>query len=204
MRSTLALGISRYAISRRRYAAAVVTTIVLGVAGCTSDSTPTVYVDLAYQVRCLDCDSHAPDDTPREVKVVDGEDGYQLECEVKKVGGVRRVTLAANHLDATSTDNHAFRVELANLDGDDSSLQCTVKVIEGVQIYEGACSSDTPDVSGGPCQANFRVEKGVIKGAVLCDGLPVEATPEITRYLLAPGGTRDEPAQIQVYGCRGL
>jgi len=193
---------------RRRFAAvrALLSVLVLGcsVAGCSSDSTPTVYVDLAYQIRCLDCNPRAPDDDPREIKAVDGEDGYRLTCDVKKVGGSRRVNFAIEQTaNDASTDGHAFRVELANLDGEDTTLQCSVHVLEGVQSYAGACSSDAPPDSGGPCQANFRLEKGVIKGGVYCDNIPVEAAPEITRYIVAPG-TRDSPAQIQIYGCHGL
>ena len=199
-----------WAIPRRRFAATRATlgvwvlVVGYGIASCSSDSTPTVYVDLAYQVRCLGCNPRAPDDSPREVKAVNGEDGYRLTCEVKKVGGARRVNFAVEHTPSdASAQDHAFRVELANLDGEDTSLQCAVHVLEGVQIYGGACTSDEPSESGGPCQANFRVEKGVIKGGIFCDNIPVEAAPQVTRYIVAPG-TSDGPAQVQIYGCHGL
>jgi hypothetical protein len=180
--------------------------LVLGcaLAGCTSESTPVIYMSLAYQVRCIDCEPRGPDDPAREIKHVDGEDDYDLDCEVRRVDGTRRVTFSASQIDPKMpSTNKSFGIELAAIDEDDSELNCTVNVVESGNAYQGACSSDAPEDSGGPCQVNLRVQKGVIKGGVYCDDLPNRNDPSTARYLVEPS-TRSDPATIEIHGCRGL
>jgi hypothetical protein len=176
----------------------------LGLAACTSDTTPSIYVSVAYQVRCLDCQPAGPDDTAHDIKVVNGEDGYTLECSVQKVDNVRRVTFSVEHLEGDkSSGDHLFRVSSGNLDADESDLACEIKIVEGANTYEGRCSSDPPADSGGPCQAKFSVENGVIKGGVYCTAIPNTANLSTTRYLVAPA-TRTDLASFEIHGCSGL
>jgi hypothetical protein len=176
----------------------------LGLAACTSDTTPAVYISLAYQVRCLDCEPRGPDDAAHDIHAVSGEDGYTIECSVQKVDDVRRVTFTVEHLDsAKSATDHLFKVSSGNLDADESDLACEVKLVEGANTYVGSCSSDPPAESGGPCQAKFRVEDGVIKGGVYCTAIPNTANLSTTRYVVAPS-TRTDLASFEIHGCPGL
>jgi hypothetical protein len=178
--------------------------ILCGVGACSTDTTPTVYVDLAYQVRCLDCQPRSADDPQHAIKVVDGEDGYSLACNVKKVSGARRVTFSVSHLDVTqSSTDHAFKVSLGNIDADDTSLPCDVNIVEGANTYEGACTSDPPSDQTGPCQAKFSVKDGVISGGLYCNNIPNQANLTTTRYIVSPGSMTD-PAAFKLYGCTGL
>lgn len=171
-------------------------------ASCSSDTTPTVYIQLSYQVRCLDCNPRAPDDNEHDVKNVDGEDGYNLSCTVKKEDGERKVTFTADHLSSDSGSNYSFKLENGNLDGDDTSGECQVTIIEGDNTYKSPCSSDAPS-DDSPCQAQFSVDNGVIKGGVLCNNIVNEATSALTRYVVAPGSRTDQ-AKFALYGCGGL
>jgi hypothetical protein len=175
----------------------------LSLAACSSESTPAVYMDLSYQVRCLDCEPRAADYPERMIKNVDGEDGYALKCEVTQTAGARRVTFSSTHLDpkASSTD-HVFKISLGNIDRDDAEHPCEVKVIEGANSYVGAGTSDPPS-DAAPCQARFSVKDGVITGGVYCDNIPGEVDATTTRYVVAPA-TRSDPAAFKLYGCAGL
>lgn len=178
-------------------------TILLAcIASCSSDTTPTVYIQLSYQVRCLDCSPRAPDDNQHDVKNVDGEDGYKLTCDVKKEGGERKVDFAVEHVSSDAGSNYTFKLDSGNLDGDDSSGACQITVIEGDNTYKAACSSDEPSESS-PCQAHFNVDNGIIKGSVLCNNIANEATSTLTRYVVKPG-TRADAAEFALYGCAGL
>jgi hypothetical protein len=171
-------------------------------ASCSSDTTPTVYIQLSYQVRCLDCNPRAPDDNEHVIKNVDGEDGYKLTCQVKKENGVRRVDFSVAHTSSDAASSYTFTLEKGSLDGDDSSGECQVTVIEGDNTYKAPCSSDEPS-DDSPCQAQFSVDKGVIKGGVLCNNILNEAASTLTRYVVSPG-TRTDPAGFSLYGCAGL
>jgi hypothetical protein len=174
------------------------------IAACSSDSTPTVYVDLAYQVRCLDCEPRSPDDPAHEIKVVDGEAGYKLDCAVRKVSGTRRVDFDVTYNDPAKSDSdHVFKISGASVDGDDPTLQCSAHIVEGDNTYDGSCSSDPPATSGGPCQASLSVKNGVIEGSLYCDNIENGANISSTRYIVAPG-TESDPAKFSLYGCTGL
>jgi hypothetical protein len=177
---------------------------LIGVAACTTDTTPSVYAAVAYQIRCLNCEPAGPDDAAHEIKVVNGEDGYNADCAVRRVDGTRRVTFSVGHIDSQhSSTNHAFKISSGNLDSDDTELSAEVQIIEGANTYIGGSSGQSPDASGGPCQATFSVKDGVIKGGVYCSNIPNSANLSTTRYLVAPN-TRTDPAQFEIHGCSGL
>jgi hypothetical protein len=176
----------------------------LGIAACTTDTTPAVYAAVAYQIRCLNCEPAGPDDAAHEIKVVDGEDGYKADCIVRRADNARRVSFSVEHIDlAHASTNHALRISSGNLDTDDTELSAEVQVVEGANTYIGGASGDPPSTSGGPCQATFSVKAGVIKGGVYCSNIPNSANLSTTRYLVSPN-TRTDPAQFEIHGCSGL
>jgi len=171
-----------------------------GVFGCTSDTTPTVYVGTAYQVRCIDCQPRAQDDAVRSIKAVEGEAGHRLACRIDNESGTKRATFSVVHDSADEAKNYALELNDANL-SEESDGPCEVRVVDGANTYKGACGSDEP-TEDRPCQVSVRLEGRVLKGNIYCAKIPSDATANITRYVVAPL-TRD-PAQFEIYGCSGL
>jgi hypothetical protein len=170
---------------------------------CSSDTTPVVYIELAYQVRCLDCDPRAPDYTEHNIKHVDGEAGYAMACSVTKLDGARRVTFSATHIDPmNSSTDHSLKVSLANIDGDDTDRPFDVRILEGATTYVGSGTSDSPSDSQ-PCQARFTVKDNVINGGLYCAHIPSDSDIANNRYVVAPA-TSSDPAPFKLYGCQGL
>jgi hypothetical protein len=170
--------------------------------GCTSETTPIVYIGMTYQVRCLDCQPRDTDPNPRDIRAVDGEAGYNLQCAVTKSGGTRRVTFSAEHQSSDSTKKYLLTVSGGRLDGEESDGPCVVRVIEGDTTYKGDCSTDDPTTER-PCQVSFKEKNGVIKGSLYCDKIPVDGNLTQIRYLVAPYSSED-PAEFELYGCSGL
>lgn len=173
----------------------------IGVMSCSSDFTPTVYVGMAYQVRCLDCQPRALDDKARDIKAVDGEDGHQLACRVDDSTGTKRVTFSVVHESTDETKNYTVQISNGNVAGDESDGPCQVKVIEGANTYQGACGTDDPSMDR-PCQVSFNVDKGVLKGTLYCANIQNEATANVTRYFVAP--LLRSAASFEIYGCSGI
>jgi hypothetical protein len=160
--------------------------------GCSSDFTPTVYVGMSYQVRCVDCQPRALDDAARSVKAVDAEAGFKLSCKADSTGGTKRVSFSIVHDSATSEQSYT----LSESDG-----PCSVRVVEGANTYEGACGTDDP-TEDRPCKVGFEVKGGVINGSLYCAKIASDASSSIARYVTTPL-TRD-PAKFEIYGCEGL
>lgn len=171
-------------------------------ASCTSETTPIVYIGMTYQVRCLDCQPREPDPNPRDVRAVDGEAGYSLDCSVNKSGSTRRVTFSAEHQSDEADNTYVLSVKGARLGGEESDGPCEVRVIEGNNTYVAGCSSEAPTTER-PCQVSFSEKAGVIKGELYCDKMPSDASLSQVRYLVAPY-TSSDPVELELYGCRGL
>ena len=173
----------------------------VGVLGCTSDTAPTVYVGMSYQVRCIDCQPRALDDAARNVKAVDAESGYKLSCKVDNDGGTRRVGFSIVHDSAKSDQSYSLSVSHANLTDEESDGPCSVRVVEGANTYEGACGSDDPSEDR-PCKISFEVKGGVIHGSLYCAKLQSDATSGILRYVTAP--VSRDAAEFEIHGCTDL
>lgn len=169
---------------------------------CTSETTPIVYIGMTYQVRCLDCNPRDTDPNPRDIRAVDGEAGYNLQCAVNKTGGTRRVTFGAERQSSDSTKTYLIEVKGARIGGEESDGPCQVRVVEGDTTYVGPCSTDEPS-SERPCQVSLKEKGGVIKGSLKCNRIPMEGSPTFIRYVVAPYSSED-PAELELYGCEGL
>jgi hypothetical protein len=179
------------------------TSILLGLSlfGCKSESDPPVYLDAAYQLRCIDCQPRTADDPQREVKLLDGEEGWTITCSVSPVGGKPAVTFNASYRGERSSESYGLRVTRAPIGGDPSDA-CLVRVVEGANTYEGKCTADDPDDQR-PCKVDFEQDGNIVEGRVYCDRIPNNVNLSSFRYLVDPG-SRDDSAKLQIHNCEGL
>jgi hypothetical protein len=184
------------------FAAGMTGAAALAAASCTSDTTPIVYIGMAYQVRCLDCQPRVPDESAHDVRAVNGEAGYNMSCVANKEGGTRRVTFSAEHKNDSAARNYTLLVRGARLAAEESDGPCEVRLIEGDNTYVAACSTDEPSTDR-PCQVTTELKGDVIKGKIYCDKVPSEASLTSVRYLVAPY-TQTDPAEFELYGCAGI
>lgn len=158
---------------------------------CNEENPAALFADVAYQVRCLDCEPRVADDPARELAVVDGEQGTSLRCE--SVNG--RVSLEV------VAPGYAFKVIDARL-GNDPGDQCEVRITEGVNEFRGSCKPDGASGSA-PCEVELTRSGSGFDGTVLCKQIRHHRTASLFRYVVSPG-TTDEPAAISAQGCVGL
>jgi hypothetical protein len=160
---------------------------------------------MEYQVRCLDCQPRVPDPAPRDIRAVNGEAGFKLECSVSGRGSDRRVTFSAEHQSESAANRYLLQVRSAKLGGEDTDGPCEVRSLEGDNTYVASCGSDTPTRER-QCQIELRQDdddKGVLKGKLYCDKMPSDASLNNVRSLVAPNTSAD-PAEFELYGCAGL
>ena len=175
---------------------------VLAAVSCTSETTPIVYIGMAYQVRCLDCQPRVPDANAHDVRAVDGEAGYNMSCVANRDGGSRHVTFSAEHKNDDSARTYTVSVRNARLAAEESDGICEVRIIEGDNTFVAPCSTDEPS-SEHPCQVTTELKGDVVKGKIFCDKVPSEVSQTSVRSLVAPY-TRTDPAEFELYGCAGL
>jgi hypothetical protein len=176
---------------------------LLGVfASCTSENAPIVYIGMTYQVRCLDCQPREPDPTPRDVRAVDGEAGFSLDCAVSTSGGTKRVSFGAEHQGESAENKYVLSVRNARIGGEESEGPCEVRVIEGNNTYVAGCSTEAPTTER-PCQITLKEKAGVVSGKLYCNKMPSDVSLNQVRHLVAPF-TEDEPVELDLYGCGGL
>lgn len=169
---------------------------------CAEEDPPPLYVDVNYQVRCVDCEPRSADDAARDVRAIDGELGFNVECSVTERSGDRLLTFRAAYMDAERPSrNYGISLVQANLEGGDPGGSCIVVVSEGNNTYEGGCTADEPD-DGNPCQVELEAEDGIVTGTILCESVPNKNSAMITRHLVDPNS--EDPAEFEVHGCRGL
>lgn len=182
-------------------------------AACNDPEPLPVYFDLNYQVGCLR-DSAAPElgcsglhGPERIVKAVDGEDGYVNSCSASGVPGTPGVTVVS--LSSRNGSQQTFSISGAQIGVvGDVGPTCRVKIVEGNNTYEGACSASPPSRAI-PCQlSDFGINTmGLLHGSLYCDNIPVGSSPGITRDI-AKAGTHGslpvQPAEFFVDPCTGL
>lgn len=178
--------------------------VVCGLLGsaCKSESTPPIYLDAEYQVRCLDCEQHATDDPAREVSRIGGELDTKITCSVSKIDGERSLNLLLDYNPGRESSRYGLRITRGLIDSAEQDDECTVRINEGQNNYEGACSGEDPTESL-PCKVTFETEGEIISGTVYCDKIANPSNLVSDRYVVQPG-TRDKPAKFEVHNCPGL
>jgi hypothetical protein len=174
----------------------------LGQAACKTESAPPVYLDANYQLRCVDCEPRTGDDPEREVALLDGELDFTISCDVKRISGKNSLTLSFKHDGARPSDTYGIRVTRANIDAQDQSNECKVRITEGANIYEGACTGDDPSTEQ-PCKVSFDQKAEIVQGSVYCNKIPNQGNLASFRYLVDPG-SQDKPMKLAVHNCTGL
>ncbi|MFI5308609.1 MAG: hypothetical protein ACHQ53_14715 [Polyangiales bacterium] len=168
---------------------------------CVTNDPAPLYADINYQVRCIDCEPRAVDDSAHHIAALNGENGFDVSCTVQQSGG-RLVSFNAALIDAKHpTSSYGFEILQANVDKKDPGAGCRVLVTEGSNTYEGRCTSGDP-TTGAPCQVIIKDDKGVATGSVLCDAIPNRNDSTVTRHVVLPGST--DAAKFAIHGCPGL
>jgi len=169
---------------------------------CVEEDPAPLYMDLDYQVRCIDCEPRTPDDDPHEIEAIDGEGNFTIDCNATRRGGDRLVSFSALYRDPErEDDNFSISVVQANLDSGDPGGSCRLGVTEGDNRYEGKCTAGDPTTEE-PCQIELEEEDGIVSGSLLCDNVPNLSSTLITRYVVEPGSS--DPVEFEVHGCSGL
>jgi hypothetical protein len=168
---------------------------------CKSESTPPIYVDADWQLRCRDCEPRTADDPERKVAYLDGEFDFKITCDVKEISGKPSMTLVVAHDSDRQSERYGIRITRANIEGDQPD-ECKVRINEGANIYEGACSGDDPTTEQ-PCKVSFDQKDQIVEARVYCDKIPNQANLASFRYLVDPG-TDEKPIKLAVHNCTGL
>jgi hypothetical protein len=174
----------------------------LGGAACKSESTPPIYLDADYQLRCGDCEPRTGDDPEREIALLDGEFDFKISCDVKRISGKRSMTLTATHAADKQSERYSIRITRANIDASEQPDECKVRITEGANTYEGACTGDDPTTEQ-PCKVSFDHKAEIVSGSVFCDKIPNQANLASFRYLVDPGSD-DKAMKLAVHNCTGL
>jgi hypothetical protein len=159
-------------------------------------------LDADYQLRCIDCPQHTSDDPEREIALLDGEFDFTVNCSIQRVDGKRSMTLSARHDTGRDSQTYGFRILRANVDDKDQSDECRIRITEGANIYEGACTGDDPDENM-PCKVSFDRKGEIIEGTMYCDKIPNMGNLTSYRYLVSPGSS-DRSAKFAVHNCTGI
>ncbi len=169
---------------------------VVALLGCTNEDPAALFVDISYQLRCIDCDPRSPDGPMRDLLLVDGEMDTTLTCAASASGSTHEVDFSAQN-SQYSLELHQVRL------GANPGDQCQIEVKEGSgNTYRGGCKAVGSD-DDAPCEVELTNEGGAITGSILCRRIQHTLTPTYTRYLLSPG-SQDEAAEITIQGCAGL
>jgi hypothetical protein len=173
----------------------------LGLSCVTNDPAPH-YADVSYQVRCIDCEPRAVDDSAHHIAALDGEKGFDVTCTVQPQSGGRLVTFGATLTDAKHPNaSYAFKVLQVSVDKKDPGESCRVQVSEGSNTYEGRCTSGDPTADA-PCQVKITDDHGLATGKILCGAIPNRNDSTVTRHVVKPGTT--DAASFVIHGCDGL
>lgn len=174
----------------------------LGAVACKTESNPPIYLDADYQLRCRDCEPRTGDDPEREIALLDGEQDFKISCEVKRISGKQSMTLNVVHEADRASNRYGIRITRANIDESDQSSECKVRITEGANTYEGACTGDDPSTEQ-PCKVSFDRKEEIVSGSVYCDKIPNQGNLSSFRYLVDPG-TDTKAMTLAVHNCTGL
>jgi hypothetical protein len=183
----------------------LVLSVLLGLvlSACNEENPAPLFLDIDYQIRCLDCEPRAPDSLRHNFATLDGEQGFTLLCSTANQGGDRVLNFSATYLDPEGAQSKNFSIRLisVNLDSSDPGDGCRVVATEGGNTYEGHCTSAEPS-GDDECQIKVDVEHETVIGSILCEKIPNRSTNEVVRYLVKGGGS--SAAEFVFEGCTGL
>jgi hypothetical protein len=162
---------------------------------CSNQDPAPMFVEVSYQVRCINCSPRAADDSPHAVTALDGENGFHVSCDIEQPAKDRLISFSVQN------GNYAIKILQAALDKPSPGTNCSVVVIEGSNTYRGACTDGSPTADE-PCQVKLGVSHGNVTGTLLCENIPNDSDATVMRHVVKPG--TDQPTAIEVDGCSGL
>jgi hypothetical protein len=167
---------------------------------CSEQDPAPHFIDVTYQVRCIDCQPVTTDDSTRRVLAIDGENNFEVSCHAN--GGGPLLSFSATHTDKENKDNnYSLEIQRASLAGRDPGKSCTVLVTEGSNSYLGGCTDDEP-TDDLPCKVKFTRDGQNVTGSILCKHIQNKNTGEFTRWVVKPGTMK--ALTFEVDGCEGL
>lgn len=169
--------------------------------GCNESDPEALYIDVLYQLRCLDCEPRTNDGPTRDIHHLDGDEGFELGCELSAAKDGTLISFYAEYVDPENDANDfSIEVNQAGIGETDPGASCTVKVLDNGTTYEGNCVG-TEDEPEPPCDVALKKEGGIIRGTLTCDRIPVQDMLEPFRYLYRPSTSKAVPVEIR--GCSG-
>lgn len=196
-----------------RFAFAVFSLLALAVfpsVGCTTEDPIPPYANVAYHVRCLQSCTGSPDGAPREITRLDGEEGFNIRCQVgTNRNGNRRLSLEARCNGQGPCGDSRYGIMLQGIDPDRDDGrpgdECAVTVYEGGNVYESGCTGGVLDATH-RCYVTTEIdtENAEIAGTLRCADISVVGAPELTRHVVTPNGASQDTAQYLAIGCTGL
>jgi hypothetical protein len=168
--------------------------------GCTEEDPAALFIDMAYQVRCIDCEPQTNDNPARDIHAVDGEKGLTLNCSAIERGGERLVSFSIEHTDPdTNSVDYSLSVDQVSIDSKDPGTGCRVHAKEGSNTYEGLCTGDDP-TDDAPCSLTGLKQAGDgVTGSLHCIHIPNKAQPTLTRHIAAPSSQK--AVKFEIKGC---
>jgi hypothetical protein len=142
------------------------------------------------------------DDPEREIKLLDGENDFKITCTVQRISGKDSMNLVVQHEAERESSRYGIRLTRAVVGDEEQPGECKVRVTEGNNIYEGACTGGDPTTTQ-PCKVSFNRKDEVISGTVFCDKIPNQANLASFRYLVAPNSD-DKGMKLAVHNCEAL
>jgi len=163
--------------------------------GCKTEDPPALFLDLAYQLRCIDCSPRVADGPIRNLSIVDGEMNSSLSCYSSPSGGTNLLYL--------ELENEEFGLKLTQVRlGANPGDRCEVEIKEGAgNSYRGGCKPVGSD-DGAPCEVELTKEGDAIVGTIQCTRVAHTLTPTYTRHFVAPNS--EDPVEITIVGCTGF
>jgi hypothetical protein len=178
----------------------VLTAALAGLLGCTEQDPDPLYVEINYQLRCLDCVPRANDYPEHHVMHLNGDDGHTARCDTLRRDSDTLVSFGVTYVDRGNEDrSYSLAVNQAGLDGAEHGPPCAVTIGEGVNTFEGACAEDETTAER-PCAVDLERDGDIVRGTLYCDKVSIKGMTTFIRYLTAPAPSQD-PAGIEIHGC---
>jgi hypothetical protein len=157
---------------------------------CSEEDPAPQFIELDYQIRCLDCQPASMDEVPHKIDAVAGDSDVAVSCHT--TGSKPELTFSLQGA------SYMFRIRAASLAGKDPGDGCVVTVKEGSNTYEGGCTAGDP-TEDQPCQVQLKQDDDVITGSVLCRNIPNALTPTVRRNIVAPSTSK--AAEFEIHNC---
>lgn len=170
------------------------------------------FADIQYATRC-DATLGCPGVMLRDICGFSGSDACEgffdeaeVSCAVSSDGALRTIDFSASQGGDFSIEIAGLQVPLAG--GGASGAGCSVTLVEGADVYTGACGSSAPSETQ-PCQISdvrFTERAGTpqVEGDFFCQFLTNSADPNLQIEVTGISGGATWPGRFRLANCPGL